>query len=352
MRDYAKIGCGFWFSPTGKALRKRGEQAIISAVYLISSPHSNMLGLYVQVIPYMGHETGLGEERAWKGLQDCIDVGFCSYDRDSEMVWVHEMAAWQIADELKANDLRCKGIQKDYEQLPRCPFLGPFFDRYAKAFHLTGRRTGEPDEPTPGALLGQGPSKGGQQAPTKPGTGTGAGTSSGTGARAGTLSLVVPPIAGTTPELLPPEPAAPAAPVPPAPKPPAARKPKAPDEEKPTVPTWEAYSAGFEHRYGHAPLRNAAINGKLAQFLKKVPAEDAPQVAAFYVTHNQSLYVSSKHAVDLLLRDAEKLWSDWKAGSTTAGAPVRSHDETAARADRVARLAGYSGPAEGEIIDA
>lgn len=99
-----------------------------------------MLGLYYQPVLYMAHETGLGIEGATKGLAACIECGFCSYDETTEMVWVHEMAAWQIAEALSSGDKRCKGIQKDYEALPENPFLAAWFDRYADAFHLSKRR--------------------------------------------------------------------------------------------------------------------------------------------------------------------------------------------------------------------
>lgn len=176
MRDYAKVGPKAWHGQTFKALRKRGSEPLIVGFYLMTSPSSNMLGLYAQPILYMAHETGLGQEGAWKGLQTCIEVGFCSYDQDSEMVWVHEMAKYQIAPELKASDLRCKGIQKDYDALPDNPFLGPFFDRYAVPFHMSSRRD----------FLGprQGAIEAPSQAPSKPRTGAGEGTGTGEGTRA------------------------------------------------------------------------------------------------------------------------------------------------------------------------
>jgi hypothetical protein len=139
VRDYAKVEPKMWHGQTMKALRKCPEGVIVG-MYLMTSPQSNMLGLFSQPVLYMAHETGLGIEGAMKGLQHCIAVGFCSFDEESEFVWVHEMARYQIAHELKASDLRCKGIQKDYDSLPDNPFLAPFFDRYAQAFHLTSRR--------------------------------------------------------------------------------------------------------------------------------------------------------------------------------------------------------------------
>lgn len=140
MRDYAKVEPKMWHGKTVKDLRKKGSKALLVGLYLMTSPSSNMLGLFSQPVLYMAHETGLGLEGAMEGLHGCIDCNFCSYDEDSETVWVHEMAKYQIAPVLKASDLRCKGVQRDYDALHDNPFLGPFFDKYQSAFHLTSRR--------------------------------------------------------------------------------------------------------------------------------------------------------------------------------------------------------------------
>lgn len=136
MRDYAKLAPTFWTGTTGKELRRRGSEALLVGLYLVSSPSSNMLGLYYQPLLYMAHETGLGIEGASKGLAQCIEAGFCSYDPTTEIVFVHEMAAWQIGPSLKALDKRCLGVQKDYDALPDNPFLEAFFVRYSAPFHL------------------------------------------------------------------------------------------------------------------------------------------------------------------------------------------------------------------------
>ncbi|RRU23602.1 hypothetical protein [Stenotrophomonas sp. 278] len=148
MRDYAKVVPTFWTGETGKAIRKRGPEGVVVALYLMSSPTSNMLGLYYQPILYMAHETGLGIEGASKGLRDCIEEGFCLYDEVTEFVWVQEMASFQIGKGLKASDNRCVGIQREYDSLPVNPFLGRFFDRYLEDFHLKNRRgRGVPSNP-------------------------------------------------------------------------------------------------------------------------------------------------------------------------------------------------------------
>lgn len=140
MRDYSKVSPKFWIGETGKKLRKAGAEAQVVGLYLMTSPHANMLGLYYVPVTYIVHETGLGFEGASKGLQSCIEAGFCQYDEASEMVWVMEMASYQIADALVATDKRCIGVQNEYNALPENPFLAAFFDKYRDAFHMTKRR--------------------------------------------------------------------------------------------------------------------------------------------------------------------------------------------------------------------
>ncbi|MDC4397626.1 hypothetical protein OHV36_02505 [Acinetobacter baumannii] len=139
MRDYGKVSPHFWTGTTGKKLRQTPEGLIV-AMYLMTSPHANMLGLYYMPLLYIAHETGLGFEGASKGLQSACEAGFCSYDEATETVWVHEMARFQVAESLKPADNRCKNVQKEYDSLPSSPYLSSFFDKYAQAFCMTQKR--------------------------------------------------------------------------------------------------------------------------------------------------------------------------------------------------------------------
>lgn len=164
MRDYAKVSPQFWIGITGKRLRSAGMEAQIVAMYLVTCPHANMLGLYYLPKLYLEHETGLPSEGASKGLARAIEAGFCHYDEVSEMVWVPEMASYQIGEALTPADKRCLGIQKEYDALPENPFLQGFYERYGAAFNMTsGRGKAKPHRR---AL----------QAPPKPRTGTRTGT--------------------------------------------------------------------------------------------------------------------------------------------------------------------------------
>lgn len=140
MRDYSKISPKFWIGATGKKLRAAGMEAQIVSMYLMTCPTSNMLGLFYCPITYIAHETGLGMEGASKGLTSSIEAGFCLYDDATEMVWVMEMAEYQIAPMLKPADKRCDGVQNEYNSLPENPYLARFFDKYSTPFNMTKRR--------------------------------------------------------------------------------------------------------------------------------------------------------------------------------------------------------------------
>ena len=133
MRDYGKISPQFWIGETGKALRGNPSAQVI-AMYLMTSPHATMTGVFHCPLIYIAHETGLPIEGASKGLQRLIEVEYCTYDEASDTVFVHEMAKYQIGESLSPNDKQVKGVQKQFDNLPQGRIKQEFFARYAKAF--------------------------------------------------------------------------------------------------------------------------------------------------------------------------------------------------------------------------
>jgi hypothetical protein len=136
MREYAKVSPQFWTGRTGKALRAAGPEAVIVALYLMTSPHANMIGLYYCPMVYIAHDTGLGFEGASKGLRSAIEAGFCTFEEEIDYVFVHEFAAYQIGDELSAKDLRVKGVTNELAKVPKGQCHQAFTDRYGAAFCL------------------------------------------------------------------------------------------------------------------------------------------------------------------------------------------------------------------------
>jgi hypothetical protein len=92
--------------------------------------------------------------------------------------------------------------------------------------------------------------------------------------------------------------------------------------------TWEAYESAFQARYSTAPIRNQTVNAQLCKLVDMVGAEQAPQLAAFYVQSEEPFYVQKVHPVNLLLGDAQKLRTQMTTGlrlpqSVTQRAPGR-----------------------------
>ena len=160
MRDYSKVSGQFWTGKTGKSLRGDMQSQVV-AMYLMTSPHSNMIGVFHCPPIYISHETGSTLEGAIKALHRLSEGGFCTYDDDSEMVWVHEMAKFQIGESLKPTDNRVKDIQKQYSNLAESRIKIEFFKKYGKAFCLTKNKPLEspfeaPPKPEAGTEAGTG----------------------------------------------------------------------------------------------------------------------------------------------------------------------------------------------------
>lgn len=95
------------------------------------------------------------------------------------------------------------------------------------------------------------------------------------------------------------------------------------EDPTPTALIWRAYKAAYRERYGVDPVHNAKVMGQLSQLLARLGAEEAPQVATFYVGRDTPYYRQTMHSVDAMLRDAEKLRTEW----LTAGSGIKPRSE-------------------------
>ena len=117
-------------------------------------------------------------------------------------------------------------------------------------------------------------------------------------------------------------------------KQPATKKPAKPvDKEKraANVACWDAYSIAYANRYGVDPIRNAKTNAMVAKFVEYVGRDDAPLIAAHYLTDNHFFYTNSGHDLSLLLRDFQKLRQQWMTGRKSTTTQARQADETQSR---------------------
>ena len=136
MRDYSKSAPTFWTGDTGRKIRAAGRDVQVIAFYLYTCPNSNWIGLYYLPLPTLCHEVGISEEGAIKALRSLKEMDFAYYDDNSEIAWVPGSAKFQVGENLKAGDLRIKGIVKDLQQYIKSPFCSDFYKRYSKIYHL------------------------------------------------------------------------------------------------------------------------------------------------------------------------------------------------------------------------
>ncbi|WP_218813328.1 hypothetical protein [Rickettsiella endosymbiont of Dermanyssus gallinae] len=135
MRDYAQISSKFWISPMGKKIKDCGLEAKVLALYLMTCSHANMIHFYYLPLYFIAHETGIPLEGVSKGINDLIEIKFCSYDADTDHVWVHDMAADELGS-LKKGDKRVIHIHKIYKKLANIPLRNAFYERYRDLFYL------------------------------------------------------------------------------------------------------------------------------------------------------------------------------------------------------------------------
>lgn len=99
-------------------------------------------------------------------------------------------------------------------------------------------------------------------------------------------------------------------------------------EPTPSAETWKAYATAYHSRYRVTPVRNATVNGQLKNLVARLGADEAPQVAAWYVGHQNQFYVGGGHSVGLLLRDCEKLRTQWATGKQVTATQAIQADKT------------------------
>ena len=133
--DYAKISSKFWSGSTGRAIRGDTNAQIV-ALYLLTSPHANGIGVFHCPPLYISYETGIPLEGALKGLERLSEVGFLTLDKGSEWVWIHEMLSYHMGDDLKPNDNRIKHIIKLYHNIPESLIKSSFYEKYKEKYLL------------------------------------------------------------------------------------------------------------------------------------------------------------------------------------------------------------------------
>lgn len=111
MRDYGKIHSRFWQNET---LRGVDSDAKVLALYLLSSPHTTMLGAFHLPVAYACEDLGWVPERFHKGFETLSEIGFAHYDKATKWVWIVRFLDWNRPE----NPNQWKSIVKLAESIP------------------------------------------------------------------------------------------------------------------------------------------------------------------------------------------------------------------------------------------
>jgi len=115
----------------------RGKPNVqLVAMYLITAPGANMIGLFYLPVVLIAHEVGISDTEARSALATLGRMDVAHYDSHQEIVWVPQMARHQIEDELRGGDKRKAGVQRELEPFLRHPFAADFVSRYGDAFDV------------------------------------------------------------------------------------------------------------------------------------------------------------------------------------------------------------------------
>lgn len=111
MRDYGKIACEFWTSPT---IQAASDDAKLLAAYLLTNHHCTMIGCYRLPDGYVADDLNWSLQRVAKGFGELLAKGFITRCEQSKYVWIVNYLAWNPLE----NPNQVKAAAKLFEKLP------------------------------------------------------------------------------------------------------------------------------------------------------------------------------------------------------------------------------------------
>lgn len=94
------------------------------------------------------------------------------------------------------------------------------------------------------------------------------------------------------------------------------------------VACWEAYARAYRDRYGVLPAANPKTRGQVATLVRYVGKEVAPSLAEYFVSHNDSWFVKSRHGFGCLLLNYQQVLTDMLRGEQMTQTKARQTEST------------------------
>ena len=130
MSRYAKIYPKMWRNNEFRDLNEDGRSIFL---YLLTSPHLNMVGFYYLPIGYISDDIQWKSERVSKGLRNCIERGFIKYDSITSVVLILNYLKFSPIE----NPNQAKGAIKNLFDMPHTVLFKDFEEcikKYAEPF--------------------------------------------------------------------------------------------------------------------------------------------------------------------------------------------------------------------------
>lgn len=111
MRVYGSVHSCFWANP---ANQKLSDQAKLLAIYLLTGPHSNMLGCFRLPDGYVNEDLNWNNRITKNAFTQLANADFLIRDQQTSWVLIYEFLKWNSIQ----NPKQAIGIQKIFDQIP------------------------------------------------------------------------------------------------------------------------------------------------------------------------------------------------------------------------------------------
>lgn len=138
MREYGRIHCAFWSSPDIQAM---SEDARLLALYLLSSPHTTIIGAFRLPDGYVCEDLKWTQQRVCKGFAELFRKGWANRCETTKWVWIRKFLQWNPPE----NPNQWKAAKKMAAQIPAgCSWKAEFYEVFSSLTDFE-----PPSEPNP-----------------------------------------------------------------------------------------------------------------------------------------------------------------------------------------------------------
>ncbi|MCY1196931.1 hypothetical protein D9M72_82870 [compost metagenome] len=149
MRDYGKVHTSFWSSATVSSMSEDGRML---ALYLLTSPHSNITGVFRLPDGYAMEDLNWTPERVSKGFAELFRKGFANRCETTKWVWISKHLEWNPPE----NPNQRKAAKKIAVSIPdECGWKLGFMRVWGESLDISQEEWGNPCETVSEPFLNQ-----------------------------------------------------------------------------------------------------------------------------------------------------------------------------------------------------